>query len=230
MSTKPSDTGRFAVDGSDVDAVNISAPSSGLRDTGFPTNAVPTSGNFNYLENLAYRWRKYLSDGAFSGASSFDNDLAITGNLTLTGNYYHGTRTLQVNPLVGYPLANGPGTPVSGGITGVDLDWVVPLPMVRGDRILTVRVVVNNAVGYTYQVDLVSTVSAPPAAAPVSSTLGTSGSGVLSGTLETITIGASPLNHKVIAKEVVELKLTKLLTAGFTSRYYTVEVDYDRVP
>jgi len=83
MSTKPADTGRFAVDGVDVDAVNISAPSSGLRDTGFPNNYVPPAGEFNYLENLAYRWRKYLSDGAFTGGVSADT-LTVAGATTLT--------------------------------------------------------------------------------------------------------------------------------------------------
>lgn len=77
MSVKPSDVGRFAAVGA-VDATNIAAPSSGVRDTGFPTNAILTSGNLNYLENLAYRWRQYLNDG--------DIDLHFATALLLTAN------------------------------------------------------------------------------------------------------------------------------------------------
>jgi hypothetical protein len=82
MATKPSDTGRFAVDGSDVDATHISAPSSSQRDLGWSLNEVPTSDVENYLQNNHYRWKKYLSDGAFSGASTFDSTVGITGALT----------------------------------------------------------------------------------------------------------------------------------------------------
>lgn len=80
MSTKPSDTGRFARTTLGVDATNIAAPSSGLRDTGYPDNGIPTAKNFNYLENLAFRWREYLSDAAFQGATTFDSTVGIAGN------------------------------------------------------------------------------------------------------------------------------------------------------
>lgn len=84
MSSKPSDTGRFGFTAGGVDATNIAAPSSGLRDTGYPDNGIPTAKNFNYLENLAARWRVYLSDGAFQGATTFDSTVGIAGN-TLIG-------------------------------------------------------------------------------------------------------------------------------------------------
>ncbi len=86
MTTKPSDLGRFAVDGSDVDATNISAPTSGLRDTGFTDNYIPPAAEFNYLENVAYRWRQYLDDGDFTGGVSVDT-LTVTGNTTFGGNF-----------------------------------------------------------------------------------------------------------------------------------------------
>lgn len=122
MSVKPSDAGRFAVNGSDVDAVNISAPSSGLRDTGFTNNYVPPAAEFNYLENIAYRWRQYLNDGNLSGAFTFDSTVGITGALTMgvnssvtisgTGKYKHGTRSIT------YPVVLSKGGIPGGGDTG----------------------------------------------------------------------------------------------------------------
>lgn len=83
MSTKPSDTGRFGFTAGGVDATNIAAPSSGLRDTGYPDNGIPTAKNFNYLENLAARWRVYLSEGNFQGATTFDSTVGIAGNTSI---------------------------------------------------------------------------------------------------------------------------------------------------
>mgnify|MGYP001604602460 FL=1 len=115
MSTKPSDTGRFAVDGSDVDAVNISAPSSGLRDTGFPDDYVPPAGEFNYLENLGYRWRQWLDDGdvEFNSvsttsvlASNVVTDTLNVIDVTATGDAdIVGALTVQGNTDLGGALA-----------------------------------------------------------------------------------------------------------------------------
>lgn len=85
MTTKPTDLVRFAVDGSNVNASNISAPVSGVRDTGYPTNAILTSGNLNYFLNGYYRWLQYLSAGAFQGASSFDSTLTVNAPIVITG-------------------------------------------------------------------------------------------------------------------------------------------------
>lgn len=113
MTTKPTDLVRFAVDGSDVNASNISAPVSGVRDVGFLTNGILPSGNLNYFLNGYYRWLQYLNAGAFQGASSFDSTLSITGLLTLiagatasvnqsftvsgTGQYKHPSKELDID-------------------------------------------------------------------------------------------------------------------------------------
>lgn len=116
MSTKPSDAGRFAVDGSDVNAVNISAPSSGLRGTGFPNNYVPPAGEFNYLENIHYRWQQWLNDGdcAFHNLSA-SGTFAATGNATLGG-----TVGITGNTTVGGTLGVTSNETVGGtlGVTG----------------------------------------------------------------------------------------------------------------
>ncbi len=109
MATKPTDVGRFAVDGSDVDATNISAPSSGLRDTGFPNNYVPPAAEFNYLENVAYRWRNYLNGGAFQGASSFDSTLSVGAPLVVPDFVFTAANGSDTYTSVAHGLLTGDG-------------------------------------------------------------------------------------------------------------------------
>lgn len=53
---------RFAVDGGTfADAVNISAPASGLKNTGYADSAIPTAKNINYLFNKGYRWDRWVA-------------------------------------------------------------------------------------------------------------------------------------------------------------------------
>lgn len=85
MSTKPSDLVRWGVDGGDADTTNLTVPSSGEKDTGWTLGQDPSSGVFNWLGNRSYRWFKYLSDGAFQGASTFDSSLGISGSATVGG-------------------------------------------------------------------------------------------------------------------------------------------------
>jgi cytoskeletal protein CcmA (bactofilin family) len=85
MSTKPPDVGRFAVGSNDLDAGNLTIPLSGQRDTGWTHGQQPPSGIENYLQNIAYRWRKYLADGAFSGDHSIAGKLSVSGDVSSTG-------------------------------------------------------------------------------------------------------------------------------------------------
>jgi hypothetical protein len=63
----------------------ITVPSAGKMDVGWVPGETPPAETFNWIENLAYQWQQYLSDGAFSGASTFDNTLGVTGLLTASG-------------------------------------------------------------------------------------------------------------------------------------------------
>lgn len=160
MPTKPTDLVRFAVNGADADASNISAPSSGTRDTGFPSNAILTSANFNYFTNKYYRWLQYLNAGAFQGASSFDSTLSITGllsalsglllgtnqNLTLqgTGDLKHGPREIVIPGSAFIALGNNVATAPSFAGTnwtfGTPPNDVIegPSRLRTGDRILSI--------------------------------------------------------------------------------------------
>ena len=81
MSIKPT-VGQLPV--WDTGLVNTSAITAGHQTSGWPTNAIPTSSELNSLFAFLYLWAKYLSDGALSGVSSFDNTLAVTGVITAT--------------------------------------------------------------------------------------------------------------------------------------------------
>jgi hypothetical protein len=147
MSTKPSDVGRFAVDSNDLDATNLTVPLSGQRDTGWTHGQQPPSGIENYLHSIAYRWRKYLSDGALSGDHSIAGKLSVDGNFT-TGGGATIARDLAVggNATVGgtlgvtgttthggdVTLAPGKSVHVSGGGRYRHDTWTVRIPAFAG--------------------------------------------------------------------------------------------------
>lgn len=56
----------------------VTAPSSGLRDTGFVDGTPADADIVNYEINQLYKWALYLSDGALSG------DVSIAGSLSVT--------------------------------------------------------------------------------------------------------------------------------------------------
>jgi hypothetical protein len=146
MSSKPTDSGRFAVDLADVNATNISAPTSGLRTTGFPNNYVPPAAEFNYLENVGYRWRQWLFDGdcdfatlavsgtlGVGGAVTIGGDTTIGAPLTFTAFAFTANSSTDILTKTAHGLQTGDG-PVrvtnSGGAlpgglnVGVDY-WVI---------------------------------------------------------------------------------------------------------
>lgn len=116
MATKPSVAdSRWAVDGSDVDATNIATPSGSQRDTGWVLNQVPPSSVENYLNNRAYRWFKYLSDGALSGNHTVDGSLQpaslTVGGLpvTFTSHTFTASSTTEELTVTAHGLATGDG-------------------------------------------------------------------------------------------------------------------------
>lgn len=82
MSTKPT-AGQLPT--WDTNLTNTSAITAGHKTDGFLSGAIPTSGELNTVLAFLYLWIKYLSDGAFSGASTFDNALAVTGQVSSLG-------------------------------------------------------------------------------------------------------------------------------------------------
>lgn len=60
---KPTDVGRWG----DVSAA-IVVPSSGKKDVGWVPADRPAAQYRNYLDNIAWQWRQYVSDGILEGA------------------------------------------------------------------------------------------------------------------------------------------------------------------
>jgi hypothetical protein len=86
MTTKPTISQvRFAVDGSDTDSAQIgSGPSSGLRDSGYLLDAVPTHNDIDYLFNRYYRWFQFI-DEVFKVAGTAVGDFKIGGSGSFGG-------------------------------------------------------------------------------------------------------------------------------------------------
>lgn len=63
-----------------TDETNNTAPTSGQRDTGWTANQTAVSSYFNALAKAYYDWFTYIDAGVW------DDDLDITGNLTVGGN------------------------------------------------------------------------------------------------------------------------------------------------
>jgi len=80
MSTKPTIAlARFA----DTGSADVTAPSTGLRDTGFVAGTPVSQSFVNELFRQLYLWALYLNDGALSGNHSIAGTLQITGTLTV---------------------------------------------------------------------------------------------------------------------------------------------------
>lgn len=80
MSTKPTIAlARFA----DTGSADVTAPSSGLRDTGFVAGTPVSQSFVNELFKQLYLWALYLNDGALSGNHTITGTLEVTSALTV---------------------------------------------------------------------------------------------------------------------------------------------------
>lgn len=124
MSAKPTlDDSRWAVTAGGADAVNLTTPSSGEKDTGYVTNQVPTSGKLNRLFRQVFAWFKWL-----------DNEIPMT--------------ITQAVPFIA-PTAGNVLLPADVGWAGTNSGWMVFIvsPPV-GRKIMTIRArVKDNATG-----------------------------------------------------------------------------------
>lgn len=105
MATKPTlDDARWAETGGGTPAAGITAPSSGKKDVGWVPGEKPAAQIFNHILHEAYKWFKYLSDGAFTGTHSFAGSTSFAGGLTgdtnstgdFQGDDFYHTDTLEL--------------------------------------------------------------------------------------------------------------------------------------
>ena len=126
MATKPNIAeSRWGVDGSNADAANVTAPTSGQRDTGYLLNSVPSSAVDNYLRVRAYRWFQYLDAGALVGSHSIDGALTVGGQpLTFSSTFTANSSTSVFTTPSSHGRSSGDGplrVSVSGGTLAAGL-------------------------------------------------------------------------------------------------------------
>lgn len=99
----------------DTNGTNMTAPSSGQRDTGIVASAAAVSSYINYLLNQVYLWFSFLdplfgSDGGYLGPTNVHVKLAGTGA------YKHGARTM---------FLHGASGMVNNDPTAVAAEWAI---------------------------------------------------------------------------------------------------------
>jgi hypothetical protein len=229
---------RWAVDGANADAGNVVAPTSGLRDTGYPTNAIPTSGVENYMKNRPYRWFQYL-DEVFKLAGTAIGDMKLTGVITAgggfvaaanqhntvsgTGRHKHGTMTLLVPYSVFIPVDNtlaytyAPATGLT--MSPVKVESAIVLP--AGKRVTAIRFFVkDSATGPTTMRGRFSSIPSGGGGATIDVSSTSSGAG----TAQTLTI--SPETETFVTGKAYILGMDNVAGSAAVS-LYMAEVDYD---
>lgn len=78
MAAKPSAVPEF----NSSSGVNNTEPSPQKKASGWAPGEKPKAQYFNWLFRLIWQWIQYLSDGAFSGAHTFDSTVSVTGALS----------------------------------------------------------------------------------------------------------------------------------------------------
>jgi hypothetical protein len=153
-----------------TDETNNDAPSSGQRDTGWTPGQIAVSDYFNVLGLEAYKWFLYLSDGDLDGDFSIDGnleviqDLIVGGDFEITGELYHGPKTIFLPASKAACANNSTQLTTTRAVisttasriessNGFSTNYEFPLDMLReGDRILEIVVYgrEGNAGGETY--------------------------------------------------------------------------------
>lgn len=199
MATKPTlDDARWAETSGGTPASGITAPSSGKKDIGWVPAEKPAAQIFNHILHEAYKWFKYLSDGAFTGTHSFAGSTSFAGGLTgdtnSTGDhqaddFYHTDELEYV--LNGSDFQwNGTnwtlieteadGTPAFGYIeSGAAADWATAPIHLPTDAVITRMVVTLDRATHTVSLGIVEGVVATGVASAVhiNSALSTGGPG-----------------------------------------------------
>ena len=136
----------------DTSLLNTIALTGIHKTNGFANSEAPTSAEANTLFAFLYLWAQYLSDGAFSGVSSFDNTLAVTGvvtatagvvaginsNVTLsgTGFYKRGVKVRKIPVCLGSSSTSSPTTQWSATAAAQSISF--PIELTEGERLLSV--------------------------------------------------------------------------------------------
>lgn len=236
MSTKPTDVPTFA------DSVTGLArrvdPGSGIRDDGYAPGDRPAAQHLDFWLGLLGAWCQYVNDQAFQGTFSADTlggTTGVVGGYVQTGGpaILHATRTdrygaSQMDALSTWVHDTATSTmflAASGGTGEIYCD----LPVLAGDRIRAVRVVVQAAGGAVADVTakLEKIVAVSGSVSPTNSTLVSTVNSIANPNIQTITLTpASP--EDIGAGMMYAVRIHGANTAG--NKYvYRVELDTDRI-
>lgn len=162
MATKPTlANARFGetVGGSTVGA-NLTAPSSGLRDTGFQPSTPAVAAYVNWLCHELYLWAKYVDEGVIDGDITCDNlhvlgdadiddDLNVDGDITVDGRIIETlANSVTICPLKGSGVfsTSSTGNQAEALIPDVGGDAIFPLDAGLDEHCLISAVTIT---GYT---------------------------------------------------------------------------------
>lgn len=194
MSTKPS-AGQLPT--FDTALTNTTAITGGHQTSGFANNEIPTAAEINTLFAFLYLWCKYLSDGAFQGAVSFDTDITLAANINMilsgTGKYKRGVRTTKVSAAAGLLLGGATATGPTVSLQAVGRAVMYMIPSTDGERITSISV--TSAPGTSGSQTLIVYVNDPVGGLiQVGSTVNSTGTA-----LQTMTLGS--LNLDIFATD-----------------------------
>lgn len=214
---KPTDLPTWNTGGS-----NRSEPDAGLKASGYPVDAVPTSGNWNWLFFTIYSWILWLnalfaSDGSYTPASGAH--VVLTG----TSRVKHPTMTMTLGPNSWIGLAGNTwgGSSNTSGTNGISL--ALDLPMIVGKHITAVRVSILDESGTT-QTATLNKVGGVGTATQIATSSASAGTGVAQ------TLSMTALDVDIEAGFVYTVKVNRTTGSGTDIYAGKVEVDFDEAP
>ncbi|MBA3841165.1 MAG: hypothetical protein H0X39_00840 [Actinobacteria bacterium] len=245
MSTKPT-VGQLPT--WDTGLVNTIALTAGHKASGFANSEIPTSGEINTLFAFLYLWCQYLSDGAFQGASSFDNTLGVTGLATLTagatasanahftvsgtGKYKRGTRVRRMPGAAGIVVNPVPSSQTISRFNGSQIQFkaandraVYNLILEEGEQLQSITVYVQNfSVSDIMTMLATKDVYAVGVSGVTSTQLGTTQTAAVhTGNVEALTI--TGLTENVVAGTVTNFYVT-VTSGGNANTQYIDSIEY----
>lgn len=180
-------------------------------------------------------WWKNRADTRLAAMESYfvDGDIVLPVDKSVVisglGEYYHGTRTLQIPACAGSPYSHGVQYTNGGDVifvssAGSDYQWTIPIALLRGRRITEIRAIIQDH--NTGPTTVAATfVIAPPGSEPDAGVTQTSdGSFPLKKTLV-----LTGLTTKIKAGLTYAVAVSR--ASGAQSFYvFGIEVDYDFLP
>lgn len=216
---KPTDLPNWATDN-----INNVEPSAGKQADGWANGEDADSSWFNWWMNLVYMWIAWL-DGLFDANSSLTLPSNSFVKVQGTGSYKHGTKTITLSPNSGIQrqAAGLAYSAFNAKVSGVNLEWCIPIPLPAGKRITAIRAKVKDHATGPQRITVALIRATNGASESVVASANTTGT---AGTLQTVALAPT---ETIVAGKVYEINYTTASGAGQTLEFYEAEVDYDEL-